>query len=125
MKWEKQESLVRIYTQIDGIVNQIVDSENGDTLRDCRKSPKIAILAISQLIKSITYEHQNHRFRVFRQSLRITQLWQFYRYERNITRFFRRGMESIDAKVFYLSENHAFTINAKLCHILDIFCRPK
>jgi hypothetical protein len=30
MKWEKQESLVRIYTQIDGIVNQIVDSENGD-----------------------------------------------------------------------------------------------
>jgi hypothetical protein len=57
-----------------------------DTLRDCRKSPKMVILAISHVIKSMTYKHQIHRFRVFRQSLRITQLLQFYRYETGITR---------------------------------------
>jgi hypothetical protein len=43
-----------------------------DILRDCRKSPKMAILAISHVIKSMTYKHQIHRFRVFRQSLRIS-----------------------------------------------------
>jgi hypothetical protein len=43
-----------------------------DTSRDCRKSPKITILAISQLIKSITYKHQNYRFKVFRQSLNVS-----------------------------------------------------
>jgi hypothetical protein len=31
---------------------------------------KMAILAISHVMKSITYKHQIHRFRVFRQSLR-------------------------------------------------------
>jgi hypothetical protein len=46
-------------------------------------------------------------------------------YEKNITRSSRGGGDSIDAKVFYFSENHATAINAKLCHILDIFCRPK
>ena len=39
-----------------------------DTLRDCRKNQKMAILAISHVMKSTGYEHQNHRFRVFRQS---------------------------------------------------------
>jgi hypothetical protein len=58
-----------------------------DILRDCRKSQIMAILAISHVVKSITYKHQIHRFRVFRQSLRITQLWQFYRYELDITGF--------------------------------------
>ncbi len=48
-----------------------------DILRDCRKSPKITILAISQLIKSITYKHQNYRFRVFRQSLNVSQVHVF------------------------------------------------
>ena len=42
-----------------------------DMLRDCRKSPKMAISAISHLIISMTYKRQNHRFRVFRQSLRV------------------------------------------------------
>jgi len=46
----------------------------GDILRDCRKSPKIAISGILNYIKSITYSRQNHRFRVFRQSLRIPQI---------------------------------------------------
>jgi hypothetical protein len=49
----------------------------------------MAILAISHVMKSITYKHQNHRFRVFRQSLRIHAFWQFYRYKKNITRIFR------------------------------------
>jgi hypothetical protein len=40
-------------------------------LGDCRKSPKMAILAISRAIKSITYKRQIYRFRVFRQSLEI------------------------------------------------------
>ncbi len=43
-----------------------------DILRDCRKSQIMAILAISHVMKSITYKHQIHRFRVFRQSLRIS-----------------------------------------------------
>ncbi len=42
-----------------------------DKLRDCRKSPKVAILALLHVMKSDTYKHQNHKFRVFRQSLRI------------------------------------------------------
>jgi hypothetical protein len=33
-------------------------------LGDCRKSPKMAILAILRAIKSITYMRQIHRFRV-------------------------------------------------------------
>ncbi len=40
--------------------------------RDCRKSPKMAILAISHVMKSTGYEHQNHRFRVFRQFQQIS-----------------------------------------------------
>ncbi len=52
--------------------NQI--STNGDILRDCRKSQIMAILAISHVMKSTTYMHQIHRFRVFRQSLEISQV---------------------------------------------------
>ena len=59
---------------------------SGDILRDCRKSPKMVISAISRSMKSITYKHQNYGFRVFRQSLRITQLWQFCRYDLYITK---------------------------------------
>jgi hypothetical protein len=40
-----------------------------DMLGDCRKSLKMVILAISHVMKSMTYKHQIHRFRVFRQSL--------------------------------------------------------
>ncbi len=47
-------------------------TSRGDTLRDCRKSQIMAILAISHVMKSIAYKHQIHRFRVFRQSLRIS-----------------------------------------------------
>ncbi len=43
-----------------------------DILRDCRKSPKVAILALMHVMKSDTYKHQNHKFRVFRQSLGIS-----------------------------------------------------
>jgi len=46
----------------------------GDNLRDCRKSPKMAILAISHVMKSNGYEHQNHKFKVFRQSLQENQI---------------------------------------------------
>jgi len=45
-----------------------------DTLRDCRKSPKVVILAISHVMKSNGYGHQNHKFRVFRQSLQKGQI---------------------------------------------------
>ncbi|OEU67242.1 MAG: hypothetical protein BBJ57_06940 [Desulfobacterales bacterium PC51MH44] len=38
-------------------------------LKDYRKSPKVAILALSHVMKSDTYKHKNHKFRVFRQSL--------------------------------------------------------
>jgi hypothetical protein len=40
-----------------------------DILRDCRKSTKRAILTILHIIKSTRYEHQKHKFMVFRQSL--------------------------------------------------------
>jgi hypothetical protein len=49
-----------------------------DILRDCRKSQIMAILAISHVMKSITYKHQNHRFRVFRQSLEIHAFFMTY-----------------------------------------------
>jgi hypothetical protein len=52
-------------------------------LRDCRKSPIMAILAISHVMKSICYKHQVRRFRVFRQSLRVSQVHQYCRYARN------------------------------------------
>ena len=52
--------------------------QTGDILRDCRKSPKMSKLPISHLMKSISYKHQNRKFRVFRQSLRITQVKQNY-----------------------------------------------
>ena len=45
-----------------------------DTLRDCRKSPKRAILAILHVMKSNSYEHQKLKFMVFRQSLQISQI---------------------------------------------------
>jgi hypothetical protein len=35
-------------------------------------------------MKSITYKQQICRFKVFRQSLRISKLWQFYRYPLDI-----------------------------------------
>ena len=48
-----------------------------DFLRDCRKSPKRAILAILYAMKSTGYEHQNHKFRVFLTvSAMITQIGQ-------------------------------------------------
>jgi hypothetical protein len=43
-----------------------------DPLGDCRKSPKMEISEILHSIKSVAYKHQNHRFRVFRQSLEIS-----------------------------------------------------
>ena len=36
-----------------------------DICWDCRKSSKMAILPILHVVKSITYKHQIHRFRVF------------------------------------------------------------
>ena len=50
-----------------------------DTWRDCRKSPKIAIFTISLVIKSITYNDQNHTSRLFRQSLEIAQVLELQR----------------------------------------------
>ncbi len=49
-----------------------------DILRDCRKSPKMSNLPISHLMKSISYKHQNRKFRVFRQSLRVPQVERNY-----------------------------------------------
>ena len=43
-------------------------------MRECRKSPKMSDLPISHIMKSISYKHQNRKFRVFRQSLRISQV---------------------------------------------------
>jgi hypothetical protein len=48
--------------------------QSTDTLKDSRKSQIMAILAISHVMKSITYKHQIHRFRVFRQPLEISAL---------------------------------------------------
>jgi hypothetical protein len=60
----------------------------------------MAILAISHVMKSITYKHQIHRFRVFRQSLRITQLLPFYRYESDISSFLEDDTVLSDMEVF-------------------------
>ena len=43
--------------------------------RNCRKSPKLAIIAISHVIKSASYRHQFPMFWVFRQSHRVLILW--------------------------------------------------
>lgn len=37
--------------------------------RDCRKSPNVAILENSHIVKSTTYMSEKTRFKVFRQSL--------------------------------------------------------
>ena len=55
-------------------------------LRDCRKSPKMAVLAISHVMKSTGYEHQNHKFRVFRQSLQIHAIGPRYSFVGESTR---------------------------------------
>jgi hypothetical protein len=41
----------------------------GDFFRDCRKSPNVAILENSHIVKSTTYVSEKTRFKVFRQSL--------------------------------------------------------
>jgi hypothetical protein len=48
-------------------------------LRDCRITPKMATLSISHFMKSITYKHQDHRFRIFRQSLEVPQVLELQR----------------------------------------------
>jgi hypothetical protein len=40
------------------------------SIRDCRKSPNVAILENSHIVKSTTYVSEKTRFKVFRQSLR-------------------------------------------------------
>jgi hypothetical protein len=52
--------------------NTFMSLKTFDTLGDCRKSLKMVILAISHVMKSMTYKHQIHRFRVFRQSLELS-----------------------------------------------------
>jgi len=47
-------SLTNLYPNRYAFSIKNEDSETGDTLRDCRKSPKIAIFTISLVIKSIT-----------------------------------------------------------------------
>ena len=46
-------------------------SKSTDLLGDCQKSPKIVNLAISHVMKSITYKYKISSFRVFRQSLEV------------------------------------------------------
>ena len=78
---EIQEQFICVNTQINGFFqSKFRILEYGDILRDCRKTPKIAILAISHIIKSVTYKHKIHRFRVFRQSLRLSVKYQKYIY---------------------------------------------
>ncbi len=50
-----------------------------DLLGDCRKSPKMAILAISRVMKLITYKHQIPSFRVFQQSQQVSQVSQSHK----------------------------------------------
>jgi len=63
--------------------------KHGDKLRDCRKSPNLAILPISHVMKSNSYEHQNHKLRVFRQSLQLSVSktwelnWWYHRFHAN------------------------------------------
>ena len=54
--------------------NLKISTQLKDIMRNCRKSPKMAILTILHAIKSAGYEHQNHRIRVFRQSLQISAI---------------------------------------------------
>ena len=58
------------------VVGAIKWSGTSVRLRDCRKSPKRAILAILHVMKSNGYEHQKHKFRVFRQSLQLSAMVQ-------------------------------------------------
>ena len=51
-----------------GYHENLGDVKCSDWLRDCRKSPKLAILVFSHVMKSTTYKHQIPSFRVFRQS---------------------------------------------------------
>jgi hypothetical protein len=79
----------------------------------------MAILAISHVMKSITYKHQIHRFRVFRQSLRITQLWQFYRYQRNITKISRIDIYRFVGEIQEFETANSFLIKQMVSELLD------
>ncbi len=61
----------------------------------------MAISAILHSIKSITYRHQNIRFRVFRQSLRVYKLWVYLGYH-----------------TFLTISNNFWAL--KTCHLLEI-----
>ena len=63
-----------------GIPSNAKKIQNGDILRDCRKSPKMPNLPISHSMKSMSYKQQNRKFRVFRQSLRVPQVYLDFRY---------------------------------------------
>lgn len=60
----------------------------------------MAILAISHVMKSTGYEHQNHKFRVFRQSLQENQV----------------------SLTFDILQKHAIEV---ICDKLDIFANLK
>ncbi len=45
------------FTDMKGISLVFKGFKNTDTLGDCRKSPKMAILAIPHVMKSITYKY--------------------------------------------------------------------
>ncbi len=56
-----------------------LEFEMCDILRDCRKSSKMAILAISHVMKTDSYKCKNHGFTLFRQSLHNPQIIIFLR----------------------------------------------
>ena len=56
---------LKVLAQINWKKNKLITC----ILRDCRKSQKMPILAISHVIKSILYKYLIYEFRVFRQSI--------------------------------------------------------
>jgi hypothetical protein len=57
--WTRKPSIFKmnLYPNRWVFVNNIRISAGGDILRDCRKSPKMAILAIPLVMISITYKY--------------------------------------------------------------------
>jgi hypothetical protein len=51
-----------------------------DYIRDCRKSPILAFLRISHVVKSDSYKPKNYALRVFRQPLRQSSKYQRQEY---------------------------------------------
>jgi len=99
--------------------------QNKDILRDCRKSPKMAIFAISHVIKSTAYKHQIYRFRVFRQSLRVPEKCRKCRYATISQNFYGlKNLWLVGVTCSFLVKRY-FSFPEDICNCLRLFLHSR